>query len=172
MTYRRSPLQKQNKLRGRHILWFRQNVQPSFNNSHSGKWIYRHQVKRKCNKNNFLLWFSISDWKKKIKLPYAHALAQKLLLQNQLQIAGRLKHFYQGWEVLARDQSIPTIAMGYQMPFLSQTNQEKLPRKLNSNQKEKEEVSSEIKKPSWRRGIVSNIFLVKKKHGSNRPVVS
>lgn len=70
-------------------------------------------------------------------LPYAHALAQKLLCQNQLQIAGRLKHFYQGREVLARDQSISTIAMGYQIPFLSQTNQEKLPRKLNSNQKEK-----------------------------------
>lgn len=83
------------------------------------------------------------------KLPYAHVLVKKLILQNQLptvQIAGRLKHFYyKACKVLTRDQSISATAKGYQNPFLSQTNQEKLPQKINFNQKKKEVVTSEIK---------------------------
>ena len=58
-------------------------------------------------------------------LPYAHALLKNVFLPNQLptaQIAVRLKHCYNAWEVLTGDQNILAIIKKYQIPFLSQPN--------------------------------------------------
>ena len=59
-------MQNQNKLRGQHILTFKQKFQNSFSNSHNEEWSYRHQGKYKYNKNNFLQGDSISDSKERI----------------------------------------------------------------------------------------------------------
>lgn len=49
--------------------------------------------------------------------------------------------------VLTGDQDILTFVNGNQILFLCQSNQEKLPGKLNFKWKEKEVVSSEIENP-------------------------
>ena len=110
-----------------------------------------------------------------------------LLVQlPNVQIAGRLKHFVKKWQFLTKDQSILEIVKGYQIPFLSQPLQQLLPREIYLNLKEKSVVAEEIenllrkvaiekvhmKKVSAKSQFVSNLFLVKKKDGANRPVIN
>ena len=81
------------------------------------------------------------------ELLYAHNLVKKLFSLDQLpnaQIAGRLKYFQKNWEILTNDQNILQIVKGYQIPFLSQPQQKKLPREIQLNQKEKLVVAEEI----------------------------
>ena len=123
------------------------------------------------------------------KLPYAHKLVKRLFSLGQLpnvQLAGRLKHFVKKWQFLTKDQSILEIVKGYQIPFLSQPLQQLLPREIHLNLKEKSVVAEEIgnllrkvaiekvhmKKVSAKSQFMSNLFLLKKKDGGNRPVIN
>ena len=81
------------------------------------------------------------------KLPYAHKLVKWLFSLGQLpniQVAGRLKHFVKKWELLTKDQSILEIVKGYQILFLSQHLQHKLPGEIHLNLKQKSVVAEEI----------------------------
>ena len=96
------------------------------------------------------------------------------------------KHFVKKWQFLTKDQSILEIMKGYHIILLSQPLQQQLPREIHLNLKEKSVVEEEIgnllkkvaiakvhmKKVSAKSQFLSNLFLVKKKDGENRPVIN
>ena len=85
-----------------------------------------------------------------------------------------------------KDKSILEIVKGYQIPFLPQPRQQHLLSEIHLNLKEKSVVAEEIgnllkkvaiekvhmKKVSAKIQFVSNLFLVKKKDGGNKPVIN
>jgi len=97
-------------------------------------------------------------------------------------LAGRLGFFSQNWEKVTSDQHILSIIEGYEIPFTKTPYQGKLPFPKKLNQEEEalveEELTSMLQKGAIRETqhvksqFLSNLFLVKKKGGGNRPVIN
>ena len=97
-------------------------------------------------------------------------------------IAGRLKHFSKAWKKLTRDQSILDLVDGYVIPFQRKPFQSKTPFQLATSREQQKlmdkEVKEMLKKGAIRQAstvkgeFLSNLFLVKKKNGGQRPVIN
>ena len=97
-------------------------------------------------------------------------------------IAGRLKHFSKAWKKLTRDQSILDLVDGYVIPFQRKPFQSKTPFQLATSREQQrlmdKEVKEMLKKGAIRQAsavkgeFLSNLFLVKKKNGWERPVIN
>ena len=108
-------------------------------------------------------------------------------LKQNVPLGGSISHFVQSWEKLTKDQEILKIVKGYNIPLLRIPVQEKTP--LNTPLKENQKFLAEkeikemlekrvIKKVSQHKDqyaqnqFLSNLFLVRKKDGSYRPVTN
>ena len=97
------------------------------NNKRNGKY---------ANENNLFQGNLNSDSPE--KLPYAHKLVNDYSCWVNFQIsAGRLKHFVKKLELQTKDLSILEIVKRYQIPFLSQSLQQQLPREIHLNLEKK-----------------------------------
>ena len=96
-------------------------------------------------------------------------------------LAGRLVHFLGCWEKLTKDQNILQIIKRYRI-FPLQTKTKREPKEINFSMQENETISLEVEN-LLKKGAVeqvcpqkdqflSNIFIVKKKDGGNRPVIN
>ena len=105
-----------------------------------------------------------------------------------LKVAGRLAHFVNTWKVLTKDSWVLQTVKGFQIPFVGQPVQERKPRvpSFPSEQSAQmlEEVSSLVEKGAVtvvdsqatvvdsQAEFYSVLFLVPKKNGQMRPVIS
>ena len=119
------------------------------------------------------------------ELSSAHQLVKKLFCNLKIPavpLAGRLVHFLGSWEKLTKDQNILQILKGYRILFLCRPKQKREPKEINFSMQEKETISLEVEN-LLKKGAVeqvcpqkdqflSNIFIVKKKDGGNRPVIN
>ena len=97
-------------------------------------------------------------------------------------LAGRLKHFVGAWLKITQDPKILDIVKGYKIPFHSKRLQSKIPSQPIVSREGEESVKLWIKEMLKKRAIrkvqpskgefVSNLFLVKKKDGCQRPVIN
>ena len=114
-----------------------------------------------------------------------HPLIKRLFLSISISdtpLAGRLKHFVGSWMKITQDPKILDIVKGYKIPFHSKPFQSKIPfHPIVSREGEelvKLEVKEMLKKGAIRKvqpskgEFVSNLFLVKKKDGGQRPVIN
>ena len=97
-------------------------------------------------------------------------------------LAGRLVQFLGSWEKLTKDQNILQIVQGYRIPFLCRPKQKREPKEINFSMQEKVTTTLEAEN-LFKKGameqvcpqkdqFLSNIFIVKKKDGGNRPVIN
>lgn len=118
------------------------------------------------------------------ELTHVHPVVKHLLSGQvipNVPLAGRLKYFLPAWESLTQDQSILKIVKGYQIPFQNHPYQGK-PNPQVVNQSQSKLIEAEvlgllekgaISKSSHCEGeFLSNLFLVPKKDGSQRPVIN
>ena len=117
--------------------------------------------------------------------PKVHHLVKGLFPVKNLSglpLAGRVRYFLENWKKLTNDQAILQMVQGYEIPFNSPPQQNFIPKSPVLNQVEKQLVDQEVKemlskgaiqkvKPT-RDHFISNIFLVPKKDGGNRPVIN
>jgi mRNA-degrading endonuclease HigB of HigAB toxin-antitoxin module len=126
-------------------------------------------------------------------ISYPHTLVKQLedlgisqsiaieVVREKRPLAGRLKYFLPNWEKLTQDQWVLECVQGYTIPFLHTPVQTRQPNHFFhkredldligeevQNMLEKEAI--EITKPQG--GFLSNIFLVQKKDGGQRPVIN
>ena len=96
--------------------------------------------------------------------------------------AGRLKHFLQNWELLTSDQWTLNTVKGYRLELTGSPRQLRLPSPHHLNPSQlalvKDEITSLLEKkaivsvPHHRELFYSNLFLVEKKGGGQRPVIN
>ena len=96
-----------------------------------------------------------------------------------VQLAGRLKNFIENWKILTNDTEILSLVEGYTIPFHEIPQQKNIPNSPKLNQEEKKEIHDMLNKgaivetPNHLEGeFISNLFLVEKKDGGNRPVIN
>ena len=97
-------------------------------------------------------------------------------------LAGRLSLFYSNWTKLTQDPNILNIIQGFEIPFLEKPYQTKLPNPPVLNQKQSNLVREEVKEMLLKGAIqkvtqcknhyISNLFLISKNDGRNRPVIN
>ena len=97
-------------------------------------------------------------------------------------IAGRLAHFQCNWEILTQDQWVLQTVAGYQLELLAIPHQTTYPHPMNGSKEEQAQITREVAELLLKGAIqeaqllpesfVSQIFLVKKKDGGQRPVVN
>ena len=117
--------------------------------------------------------------------PKVHRLVMNLFktkIKAGIPLAGRTKRFLENWKQLTQDPSILEIVQGYKIPFIEFPRQTFLPRRGNLTSKEKELVGQEISQMLTKGAIskvrpsqdqfLSNIFILPKKDGGNRPVIN
>ena len=120
-----------------------------------------------------------------VNMGSVHPLVKKLFSKvkiPQVPLAGRLKCFKKSWEILTKDPKILEIIEGYCIPLLEKPVQRELPNVIKMNQEQHELVNKEIKAMLEKGAIskvnhvegefLSNVFLVGKKDGGNRPVIN
>jgi hypothetical protein len=99
----------------------------------------------------------------------------------QIPLAGRLKFFLANWQAMTRDVWVLNCVQGYTIPFSDTPCQLRTPSNAVHNLEDQkliqEEVQSMIQKSAIektqkRGGFISNIFLVPKKDGGQRPVIN
>ena len=118
-------------------------------------------------------------------LEYVHPLVKSLFSEKvipNMPLAGRLKHFSHAWEKITQDREILSIVEGYEIPFLRLPIQDKLPRQAQMSKESESLVEQEILEMLVKGAIqkvqhcpgefLSNMFLVGKKDGGNRPVIN
>ena len=97
-------------------------------------------------------------------------------------LAGRLKHFLEAWEILTKDPKILEIVKGFKIPFVKNPTEERVPQIPHIVQEHAAVIQLEIEN-MLKMGILqqaehqagellSNIFLVGKRDGGNRPVMN
>ena len=100
-----------------------------------------------------------------------------------LQLAGRLAHFSKNWQKLTQDQEILFVVKGYVISFLKISVQRTIPKEVETSKTQELLIDQEITKMLDKGAInkvehqfpgqfLSNILLVKKKDGGNRPCVN
>ena len=119
-----------------------------------------------------------------VDLKEVHPLIRNLLDSKikQAPLAGRLRFYLKNWEKLTQDPNILAIVQGYNIPFSEEPFQEVLPTTPRVNQEERILIESEVQEMLKKGAIqqvqsvkgeyLSNLFLVSKKDGGNRPVVN
>ena len=114
-----------------------------------------------------------------------HRLIKRLFLSISIPdvpLAGRLKHFVGSWTKTTQDPKILDIVKGYKTQFYSKPFQSNIPfQPIVSREGEglvKLEVKEILKKGAIRKvqpskgEFVSNLFIVKKKDGGQKPVIN
>ena len=109
--------------------------------------------------------------------PVAQKLTERAVLP-----AGRLSHCMGNWRRITQDQWVSEAIWGYWIPFVLEPHQDQLPRQLSLSREGEVLLNTEIQEmlekgviqnaPSEGRGFVSNVFLVPKKDGGQRPVIN
>ena len=128
---------------------------------------------------------SIPEISLKWEFENVHPLIKRLFSSNKVRnvpIAGRLKHFSKAWKKLTRDQSILDLVRGYVIPFQRKPFQSKIPFQLATSREQQKLLDTEVKERLKEGAIrqvstikgefLSNLFLVKKKDGGQRPVIN
>ena len=97
----------------------------------------------------------------------------------QFALARRLKHFQKQWKVLTHDPNIIRMVKGYKIPFSSVPFQKSLPHQKSLQKEELSLVREEIEPMLRKKAIkpqkdqfLSNLFLIPKKDGEQRPVIN
>ena len=114
-----------------------------------------------------------------------HPLIKNLFSQTEIPEyppAGRLKFFQKNWAKLTHDPEILNYVSGVKIQFLSRPTQNVPPRPLKMSQEEEALVQEEVEALLAKSAIqkvahtkdefLSNIFLVGKKDGGNRPCIN
>ena len=117
-------------------------------------------------------------------LKHVHPLIKQLFTKiiPQIPLAGRLKKFQNNWEKLTQDPKILKVVSGYDIQFSVLPKQNKPPHATRLSTQQRKMMKTEvgemlmkgaIKQVTNTRGqFLSNIFLVIKKYGGNRPVIN
>ena len=113
--------------------------------------------------------------------PWVKSLFSARKITN-LPLAGRLKHFLEACEILTKDSEILEIVKGFKIPFLKRPTQERVPQTPHMDQEQADlilvEIENMLKKGAIQQTehqageFISNISLVGKRDGGNRPVVN
>ena len=110
-------------------------------------------------------------------------IAAKTALMN-VPLAGHLRYFQNNWEVITKDSWVLRTVSGYKIAFIQQPWQRQPPRKLTFAQAaedslrkeiinmESKHAISEITPDGTDQGFYSQLFLVPKKDGGQRPVIN
>ena len=105
---------------------------------------------------------------------------QSQVVKN-LPLAGRLKYFVENWKLITLDPWIIDTVTGCKISFVNYPFQERVPERAVTNKDQQslinQEVSSMVEKgavqpASSQQGFISNLFLVEKKGGGQRPVIN
>ena len=114
--------------------------------------------------------------------PVIKKLFSPLKIRQNLPPAGRLKHFQRAWKLITKDPEILSLIKGYKIPLLKTPIQDKTPPIPHMSKAQKNLVEIEIE-TMLRKGaicrtnhaageFISNLFLVEKKDGGQRPVIN
>ena len=116
-------------------------------------------------------------------LEHVHPVIRKSFTKSipNVPLAERLTYFIAAWEKITQDQDI-SIVKGYEIPFVSLPFQEKIPNLTKMSKEQfslvEQEVLEMLEKGAIQKVVpkqgqfVSNLFLVVKKDGGNRPVLN
>ena len=143
------------------------------------------QFKHSGNQNSNLLQRNSPTDITSTELSSPHQLVKKLFCNLKIPtvlLTGRLVHFLGSWEKLTKDQNILQLVKEYWIPFFYRPKQKREPEEINFSMYEKTTISLEVEN-LLKKGVVeqvcpqkqqflSNIFIVKKKDGGNRPVIN
>jgi len=99
-----------------------------------------------------------------------------------LPLAGHLTHFQGNWEAITQDNWVLQTISGFRIEFLQKPYQARRPPQITFTQKEEECMQEEIQSMlskhaiseigSTHEGFFSQMFLVPKKDGRQRPVIN
>ena len=113
--------------------------------------------------------------------PIVKRLFHKKVLPN-LPLVGRLKHFHKNWELITRDPDILALIKLFKIPFLSQHVQDYVLRIPKMSKAQRKLVQAEIEtmprkgaisqKDHTQGEFINSLFLVEKKDGGQRPVIT
>ena len=118
------------------------------------------------------------------RYPRVHPVVKNLFSSRipDIPLAGRLKHFLKNWQILTQDPEILNIVQGYRIPFLTEPKQKQAPKPCvipgDQIPLVNQEIQSMLEKGAVQivhpveKQFLSNIFLVGKKEGGNRPVIN
>ena len=103
-------------------------------------------------------------------------------LKGEKQPAGRLAHYLENWKILTKDQWVLNTVQGYQLELQVEPTQRVIPNppqySVEQGKLIEEEVSALLEKGAVSKvsqpneGFYSNLFLVPKKDGGQRPVIN
>ena len=102
---------------------------------------------------------------------------------TDLPLAGRLVHFFQNWSVITQDRWVLNTVRRYLIDFVSEPHQQALPTPPHHSSAQSQLIQEELSNLSQKQaiklleyssetGFYSNIFLVSKKSGGQRPVIN
>ena len=103
---------------------------------------------------------------------------------QDIPLAGRLAYFHQNWEVITKDPWLLQTVSGYKLDFVQPLYQNGSPRQLHFSNTEKsclqEEIQNMLRKQAIsesprhqsEEGFHSQLFLVPKKDGGQRPIIN
>ena len=97
-------------------------------------------------------------------------------------LAGRLAHYVRNWEVITQHQWVLQSLVGYKLDLIQTPHQETKPAVLHHNQMDQALITEEVQELLAKQAIkeaqpspnsfISQLFLVEKKGGGQRPVVN
>ena len=101
---------------------------------------------------------------------------------REVPLAGRLQYFVNNWQILTKNPDILELVSGLRLSFIEEPIQNKPPHQAEMNMEQSALIDKEIdamlrkgaiqKVRSQRDQFLSNLFLVEKKEGGNRPVIN
>ena len=102
----------------------------------------------------------------------------EIALRN-VPLAGRVQHFLSNWQAITQDEWVLQTIQGYRIEFLQRPNQRGRPPQLTFTEREEECMQTEVLNmlekqaiPQNPEGFYSQMFLVQKKDGRQRPVIN
>ena len=96
-------------------------------------------------------------------------------------LAGRLAHHLQNWQAITQDRWVLSTVQGYKIDFLSNPHQKFIPHPAQFSTEQRQLITEEItelllkgaiEEVNTPPGYYSNLFLVPKKDGGQRPVIN